>query len=460
MAEKKEQLSRKKESAWLHLDEKMKKAVEILAGRYMDFLTTCKTERLCIDHIETTLEKEGFKSLDTLKKIKPGDRVYKKWKEKMLLAAVAGKNNRSLRLVGSHVDSPRLDLKPNPLYESSGLAMLQTHYYGGIKKYQWMNLPLAMHGVVVLKNGKKITLSIGENEDEPKFIIPDLLPHLSREQMDKKGNKMIEGEHLNIILGNIPIKSSRLKDRVKQNILQILHKKWGIIEEDFNFAEIEFVPAGKPVEIGMDRSLIGAYGQDDRICAFSSLKALIEMKSPEYTGIAFFTDKEETGSHGNTGAGSRILLNFVNDYLILTGSKIKAYRVLEEGKAISADVSPAKNPNFEHVFDSDNISYPGFGVTLNKYNGSRGKYGTNDTHAEYLGEIRQILQKHNIPWQMGEMGKVDAGGGGTIATFLARYGMDCVDAGPCVLGMHSPWEITSKIDLYYAYRLYKSFFES
>ena len=455
-----EKLFYKKESIWLDLNDKDKKEVMNFGEKYKKFMTKSKTERLCIKNMEEILEKEGFKNIENIKAIKKGDRFFKNFKGKNIIAAVAGENLSTFQLVGSHVDSPRLDLKPSPLYQNAEVALFQSHYYGGIKKFHWVNTPLEMHGVAFTKEGKSLEIHIGDKEDDPKFIIPDLLPHLAKEQMKKDGTKIIEGEDLNIICGHIPVNDKEIKDKVKLNIMKYLNEKYSLIEEDFMCAEIEFVPAQKPVDIGFDRGLIGAYGQDDRVCVFASIMAISETKNPASTAVAFFTDKEEIGSYGDTGAESFSLMNFTDKYRTLASVRESAWEILEKSKAISADVTGAMDPTFSSVNDPQNVSYLGKGVSVEKYGGGGGKYNTNDAHAEYMQYMRNLADKNKIPWQTGEMGKIDTGGGGTIAMFLSRYGMDCVDAGPCLLGMHSVCEVASKADIYASYLLYKAFFNA
>tara|TARA_Y100000310_G_scaffold159021_1_gene158435 strand:- start:501 stop:1889 length:1389 start_codon:yes stop_codon:yes gene_type:complete len=444
-----------KKSAWEGLNEK---TVFSFCKEYLDFLTNVKTEREAVKFFVGLLKKNGFKDVSTIKSCKRGDKVYKVFKEKSIFCAKVGNSLEDFRLVGAHIDSPRLDLKPQPFIDKEGLGLLKSHYYGGIKKYHWVNVPLAMYAVVHTKKGK-VEFSIGNKEGEPKFIIPDLLPHLAREQMDKKGTKIIEGEQLALVVGNIPVKSKEVKEKVKLNILDILNKKYGIIEKDFISADVEVVPAGKPSEIGFDRALISAYGQDDRVCAFTTMKAVLDCKGKN-TAIGMFVDKEEIGSMGNTGANSRILENFILDLVRLTGFKGEVHQLFENSKSISADVTAAHNPNFPEVHDATNVSLLGFGVSVEKYGGGGGKYGTTDASSEYMSWLVNLLDQKKIPWQTGELGKIDIGGGGTIAQFVAKYGLDCIDVGPAVLGMHSPNELSSKVDVYSAYLTYKVFFES
>jgi len=453
-----EKLFYKKESAWTDFEDSDSKKIFDFAYDYKNFLTESKTERLCIENIKKILDKSGFNNIENIKSLKKGDRGYKVFKGKSLTAFVVGEKNDQFRLIGSHVDSPRLDLKPAPLYQNSELALLKSHYYGGIKKFHWVNTPLELHGIAFTKAGKSIEIHIGDKETDPKFIIPDLLPHLAKEQMKKEASKVIEGEELNIICGHIPLRDKDIKEKVKFTILKYLNDTFGLIEEDFAFAELEFVPAQKSIDIGFDRGLIGGYGQDDRVCVYTSLMALTGIKNPAHTAVAYFSDKEETGSNGDTGAESFSLVNFTFDYIKLTGLSILPWKILESSKAISADVTTAMDPTFSSVNDPQNVSYLGKGVSVEKYGGGGGKYNTNDAHAEYMQFIRALADKNSIPWQTGEMGKIDIGGGGTIAMFMSRFGMDCVDAGPCVLGMHSTCEVTSKADIYSAYLLYKAFF--
>lgn len=453
-----EKIILKKESAWKDVSEAEKKKVFKFCDSYKDFLSRCKTEREAVKFIVSRLEKAGFKEISSRSKLKTGDKVFKNIKGKSVVAAIIGKDNTHFHMIGSHIDSPRLDLKPYPLMEDLNLALLKSHYYGGIKKYHWVNVPLAMHGVIFTKKGKKIEFSIGEKPSEEKFIIPDLLPHLSRDQMEKKPNKIVEGEQLNIIVGNIPVKDKDIEQKVKFAVMKHLHKRYGITEEDFLAAEIEFVPANKPSDIGFDNSMIAAYGQDDKVCAYTSLIAFLTSK-PKRTAVALFVDKEEIGSVGDTGAASRLVYNFLKE--LADKLNIKDHiRLIENSNALSADVTAAFDPNFKDTHDPANASVLGGGVCVEKYGGGGGKYTSNDASAEYIAFVRKILDKHNIRWQSGELGKIDLGGGGTIAMFLSKYGMNCVDTGPAVLGMHSPYELTSKVDVYLAFKFYKAFFES
>jgi aspartyl aminopeptidase len=452
----KEQLFDKTENAWKQVTDT--EPVFSLTQDYKRFLMKSKTERLCTREIIHILESNGFKQIDEYETLTEGTKFYKVIKEKSVIAGIVGNDKESFRLIGSHVDAPRLDLKPNPLYEKANLTLLKSHYYGGIKKYQWVNTPLALHGVAYTKDGERIDISIGEHDDDPQFIIPDLLPHLARNQMEREAKKIVEGEELNILVGNIPVNDKKIEEQIKLHTLKILHEQYGISEQDFKFAEFEAVPANKPRDIGFDRALIASYAHDDRVCVYTSLRALLLAQNPRHTPIAFFVDKEEIGSVGNTGADSFILYNFAIEYCTKAQTKQHPIQMLEQTKAISADVTGPMNPNYADNYDPQNTSYLGKGISVEKYGGGGGKYSTVDTHAEYMAFIRDILTRHAIPWQTGELGKVDLGGGGTIGMFMARFGMDIVDAGPSVLGMHSPCEVVSKVDIYSTFLFYKAFF--
>lgn len=458
------------------------KELERHAQKYMKFLDNGKTERECIDNIVNQIEKEGYQELETVinKKgsLKKGDRVYAVWMNKTIAMFQIG--NRPLaggmNILGAHIDSPRLDIKQNPVYEDGGYAYLDTHYYGGVKKYQWVTLPLAIHGVVVKMDGTTVEINIGENEEDPVFFISDLLIHLAGEQMEKKASKVIEGEALDIIVGNRPIvldkkkkgkdgaedEKAAAKDAVKQGVLSILKDNYGMEEEDFISAELEVVPAGKAREAGFDRSMILGYGQDDRACAFSSLEAMLETKETERTSCCILVDKEETGSVGATGMTSRFFENTVAEILNLTGeySELNVRRCLAASCMLSSDVSSAFDPSYAASFDKKNVAYLGGGIVINKFTGSRGKSGSNDANAEYLGHIRSIFDKEKVQFQTAELGRVDLGGGGTIAYILARYGMNVIDSGVPVLSMHAPWEATSKADIYESKRGYRAFLDN
>jgi aspartyl aminopeptidase len=454
-----EKLFLKRESSWPGYSPADTKKVFSFADDYKGFMALCKTERQCASFIIAELEKAGYRNIDAVKSTGKRSRVYRNIKNKAVIACMAGSDSARFRIVGSHIDSPRLDLKPSPLYESCELALLQSHYYGGIKKFHWVNVPLALHGVAFTSGGKAVEISIGEKEGDPRFIIPDLLPHLAQEQMKKEAPKIIEGEDLNIIVAHMPVKDDDIKEKIKFALLRHLHDRYGIVEEDFNCAELELVPAVTPMDIGFDRALVGAYGQDDRVCVYASLRAFLDVREPRDNALALFVDKEEIGSTGDTGAESFMLQGFARDFCMKAGIKADPAALLERSLAISADVTGAMDPNFQSVNDPQNVSYLGRGVSIEKYGGARGKSGTHDARAEYMHYLRSLAARQAIPWQTGENGKIDLGGGGTIAMFLSRYGMDCVDAGPCMLGMHSTCEVTSKADIYSAYRLYRAFLE-
>ncbi|MBW1838649.1 MAG: aminopeptidase, partial [Deltaproteobacteria bacterium] len=393
----------------------------------------------------------------------PQSKIYKAHRKKAIGLAVIGKRSpvEGLRIIVSHIDSPRLDLKQNPLYEEVSLAFLKTHYYGGIKKYQWVSRPLALHGKVIKKDGKELDVRIGEDENDPVFTIADLLPHLARKtQYSKKLGDAIAGEKLNVLAGSIPYPDKETQERIKLQVLDYLHKTFGLVEEDFVSAELELVPAGKARDIGWDRSFVGSYGQDDRICAYSSLLAMSEVTNLKTTGLVLFLDKEEIGSEGNTSARSRFLEEMVADVFKQTGTPLEEYllkQALMNSCAISADVNGALDPDYQEVHEKRNAAKLGYGVCITKFTGSGGKYASSDANAEYVGIIRRLFNQYNIVWQTGELGKVDEGGGGTVAKFLASYGMEIIDCGTSLLGMHSPFEISSKADAYMTYKAYKAF---
>ncbi len=466
-------------NTWETYDTKQLEEVEAFAREYMDFLDNGKTERECIDQIVNTLEDAGYQELEALvkegKKIKAGDKVYSVWMNKSIVFFNIGreKMENGINILGAHIDSPRLDVKQNPLYEDGGFAYLDTHYYGGVKKYQWVTIPLAIHGVVVKRDGSTVEINVGENEDDPVFFVSDLLIHLAQEQMEKKANKVIEGEALDIIVGNKPLVIDKKKkddeedkgsekDAVKKGILDILKNNYDMEEEDFISAELEVVPAGKAREAGFDRSMILAYGQDDRVCAFSSLKAMLEMGQTDRTACCILVDKEEVGSVGATGMQSRFFENAVAEVMNLSEeySEMDLRRCLAHSCMLSSDVSSAFDPTYAASFDKKNVAYLGGGMVFNKFTGSRGKSGSNDANAEYLGHIRAIFDKEKINFQTAELGKVDLGGGGTIAYILALYGMNVIDSGVAVLNMHAPWEATSKADVYETKRGYVAFLEN
>jgi len=450
-------------NAWEKMDEEEKKEVFSFAEGYKKFLNRAKTEREAVDFMVERLKTNGFKDLREFSQgLSAGDKFYLVNRGKMLVAGVMGSEplTNGVRLVGSHVDAPRLDGKPNPIYESSGFALFKTHYYGGIKKYQWPAIPLALHGVVITAEGEKITLTIGENPEDPVFTITDLLPHLAKDQMKKTMSEGISGESLNLLLATIPHADEEAKDRVKLAVLEYLSDNYGLVEEDLVSAEIEIVPAGEARDVGLDRSMVGFYGQDDRVCVFASFEAILATDKPLKTAIALFSDKEEIGSMGNTGAQSRFLEYVIAKLCALTKLEGVAtvLEVLANSEALSADTTAAIDPNYEEVSDKQNGAYLGKGVVLTKYTGARGKYDANDAHAEYVGKIRRLFNEAGVAWQIGEMGKVDQGGGGTIAQYLANLGIETIDCGPALLGLHSPFEVASKADLFMSYKAYKAFF--
>ena len=457
------QLVRKSQLVWDVLKPSEKKKVFEFAERYKSFLDAAKTEREAVRFIEALGKEKGFKDIT---RTRSGKRFYKINKNKSIALAVLGKRPLRARvnLVASHIDAPRLDLKQNPLYEEVDLAFLKTHYYGGIKKYQWLARPLAIHGKVLKKDGSHVDLSVGEAADDPVFTIADLLPHLSRKlQNEKKVVDAFEGEKLNVLVGSLPLGDDETKERFKLAMLEYLFTTYGIVEEDLMSAEIEIVPAGKARDIGWDRSLLGAYGQDDRVCTYAALEAVVGTRTPETTALAFFIDKEEIGSDGSTGAKSHFLEDFVADLFEVVGEKPtgRALRsCLISSKALSADANGALDPDYQEVHEKRNAARIGYGVCITKFTGSGGKYGSSDANAEYLAEIRQLFNKNRVVWQTGELGKVDEGGGGTIAKFLAVYGMEVLDCGTPLLSMHSPFEIASKADIYMTYKGYSAFLKS
>lgn len=476
------------QNVWLTYDENSLEQVSEFAAGYMDFLNRGKTERECIDYIVSEIEAAGYMELEKLirdgVKCKAGDKIYCVHMNKSIAMFQIGTKNmeEGMNILGAHIDSPRLDIKQNPLYEDGGFAYLDTHYYGGVKKYQWVTLPLAIHGVVVKKDGTTIEISVGEEEDDPVFFVSDLLIHLAQEQLEKKAAKVIEGEALDIIVGNKPIvigdenddctvekdasddtekKAGKkaAKDAVKKGILDILKKEYDMDEEDFISAELEVVPAGKARDAGFDRSMILAYGHDDRVCAYPSMEAMIEVEAPERTTCCILMDKEEIGSVGATGMQSHFFENAVAEVMNLAGqyNELSLRRCLSNSYMLSSDVSSAFDPSFAASFDKKNVAYLGNGMVFNKFTGSRGKSGSNDANAEYLAQLRKVMGDHKVNFQTAELGRVDLGGGGTIAYILALYGMNVIDSGVAVLNMHAPWEAISKADLYEAKRGYAAF---
>lgn len=452
----------KKECGWKNLsDSEMNKVLDFSDG-YIKFLNRSKTEREANKNIISELQEKGFKDINSVDSLKPLDKVYFNNRDKSVFAAVIGNERveNGLNIVGAHIDSPRLDLKPNPVYEDSKLALFKTHYYGGIKKYQWTTIPLAIHGVIVKTTGEKIYINIGEDDNDPIFTITDLLPHLAQKQRDKKLDEAIEGESLNLLVGSIP--SDEKEDSIKKNILKLLNDKYGINEIDFYSSEIEIVPAFKARSLGFDNSMVASYGQDDRVCAYGTLRAIVDCTTTEYTNVAIFADKEEIGSVGNTGMYSEMFDNFIHMLLEKTGSASPSSlnRTYCNSRMLSADVGAGVDPNYQDVSEVNNSSYIGYGVELNKYTGSRGKSGASDANAEFVAYVRSVFEKNNVKYQVSELGKVDIGGGGTIAYILANKGIDVIDCGVPVISMHSPYEVTSKYDIYSAYSGYRAFFES
>ena len=430
---------------------------------YKDYISKNKTERACVKDSIRLAEAKGFKPLSSFDHLKTGDKVYVINRDKNIALFIIGEKplTEGMRILGAHIDSPRMDLKQNPLYESEGFVLADTHYYGGIKKYQWVTIPLSLYGVVCKKDGSVVDVVIGEDENDPVVGISDLLIHLSADQLDKKAAKVIEGENLDVTLGNMPLFGEE-KDAVKANVLKLLKEKYDIEEEDFISAEIEVVPSGKARDYGLDRSMVAGYGHDDRVCAYTSLTALLDSEVYEYTSCAILVDKEEIGSVGATGMQSKFFENTVAELLNLNGdyNELKLKRCLAHSRMLSSDVNAAFDPLYSDVFKNNSSSFLGSGVVFNKFTGSRGKSGSNDANAEYLAVLRNIMDNHNVHFQMSELGKVDAGGGGTIAYIMSLYGMEVIDCGVAVLNMHAPWEVTSKADIYETYKCYKAFLKN
>ena len=447
--------------AWDRLAKSQQDEVYRFAEGYKDFLDRAKTEREAVQVILEASREGGFQALTSQGK---GKKLCDVNKEKSVSLAILGKAPlaEGLRIIVSHIDSPRIDLKQNPLYEELDLALFRTHYYGGIKKYQWVTIPLALHGIIVKRDGSLLHIRVGEDPGDPVFLINDLLPHLSGKTQDqKKLGEAIEGEKLTVLAGSLPYADSEAKERIKLRVMELLNQKYGLVEEDFISAELELVPAMKALDIGFDRSLVGGYGQDDRASAYTSLQAILSIENPPRTVLALFVDKEEIGSDGNTGAKSLFLERFVRRLIERSGQVVTEAllkEILSNSKALSADVEAAMDPNYPEVHEKQNAGKLGYGVCLEKFTGHRGKAGGSDARAEYVGEIRRIFNENQVTWQMTEIGKVDEGGGGTVAKYLAVYGMDIIDCGPPMLSMHSPYEVTSKVDLYEAYKAYRAFF--
>ncbi len=440
-------------------EEEIKNADDFCEG-YKTFLTDAKTERECVTYVLNEAEKNGFLPFDKTTKYSAGDKVYLNNRGKSVILAVIGKKGvtEGAKIVAAHIDSPRLDLKPTPLYEDGEMAYFKTHYYGGIKKYQWVAMPLALHGVIIKANGESVTVSIGEKDDEPKFVITDLLPHLGKEQSSRTLGDGIRGEELNILIGSRPFKSDSGSELVKLNILKLLNDKYGIIEKDFISAELEIVPALAVSDIGFDRSMISAYGHDDRVCAYPAYKAVMAVELPEHTTLAVLSDKEEIGSDGNTGLNSAYMKYFICDLAKIDG--IDGRDALSKSECLSADVNACFDPTFPSVHDRYNCCTLNHGAVITKYTGSRGKSGTSDAGAEFVGKVRRILDNGGVSWQIGELGKVDEGGGGTVAKYVANLNIDVVDLGVPVLSMHAPYEVVSKFDVYSTYRACYEFYKS
>lgn len=455
----------KRDNAWDIFGAEKREEIFSFSEDYKTFLDEGKTERECVEAAVKLLKAHGYKNLEKKQSVKAGDKIYKKIHGKGLIAAVAGKEDLSLGLniLGAHIDSPRVDLKPMPLYEDEEMAFLKTHYYGGIKKYQWSTMPLALHGVIFNRKGEKLEVTVGEDDKEPIFTINELLIHLSQEQMTRKGAEVVKAEEMNVLVGGIPVDDKDEKQRVKAAVLHLLYDKYGITEKDFISAEFELVPAHKAKDVGFDRSFIGAYGQDDRVCAYTALRALCEIEKPEKTCVCMLSDKEEVGSGGNTGAQSRLYENALRMLLVKCDGSFdsyKYYQCIENSKMLSSDVTAAFEPSYASAYDKLNSSFAGKGVCLMKYTGARGKSGCNDANSEFFSEVARMFDKKEIVWQTGELGRVDLGGGGTIAVDMANLGMNVIDCGVPVLSMHSPLEVTSKADVYCTYAGFKAFLEN
>ena len=459
----KKKLFNQKENGWKEKSEQERQAIFDYANGYINYMNRSKTEREIIENSEQIAREHGFKSIYEYESLNAGDRVYYNNRGKSMYLAVIGNQNieDGINIVGAHADSPRLDLKPNPLYEDSGFAYLKTHYYGGIKKYQWTAIPLSIHDVIVKTNGEKINVKIGEDEQDPIFTITDLLPHLAQEQMKKKLAEAIDGEDLNLLIGSIPFEAD-VSEKVKLNILNILNLKYGITEKDLLSSELELVPAMPCRSMGFDSSMVAGYGQDDKICVYTSLTALMNIQNPNKTAVCIISDKEEIGSMGNTGMESHVFDTFISEILNKLGVNRPNLldKVFCNSKMLSADVDAGLDPIYASVSEKNNSSYLGRGVGLNKYTGAKGKTGASDANAEFVAEIRRVFEENNVRYQIAELGKVDVGGGGTIAYILANKGIDVIDCGVPVLSMHSPYEVTSKFDLFEAYRAYEAFWKN
>lgn len=451
-----------KRNAWTHMDEATVQIAHKFGRGYMEFLDNAKTEREAVAHIAQVARKKKYVHFNEVKQIKSGQKLFINYKDKVCAMLVVGQEplEEGVNIIASHIDAPRLDLKARPLYEADNMALFKTHYYGGIKKYQWVGIPLALHGVAIRKDGQKLHFKLGEDPGDIGFTIADLLPHLAKDQMEKKASEVIKGEDLNILVGSHPDAEAE-GDAIKKRVLKLLKEQYQMEEDDFTSAEFEVVPAFPAREIGFDRSMIGAYGQDDRVSAYTSLQAILDIEKPQRTAICLFVDKEEIGSTGNTGLQSLLIENIMAELMHKSGQTEYYYvrKALASSNALSADVNAAVDPNYPEVFEKLNCSFLSQGVVMTKFTGSRGKSDSNDANPEYLARLRKVFDEEGVIWQVGELGKVDLGGGGTVAQYMARYGMEVVDCGVALLGMHSPFEVASKADIYMAYKAYKAFWQ-
>ena len=462
--EKKNDNAYQAKNAWTEMGEEERKEVFAFNEDYAKFLTENKTEREFASAAIAELEAAGFKNIKQYESLKKGDKVFVENRSRALMAAVIGEKDlkEGLKIVGSHIDSPRLDLKPNPLYEDGEMAMFKTHYYGGVKKYQWVTMPLALHGVVVKDDGTQINISIGEKDEDPVFFISDVLPHLGKKQMKKSMSEGISGEQLNVVVGSIPVEDEDAKDKIKSAVLNHLKAEYDFKEEDFISADLQIVPAFKTRDAGFDRGLLAGYGHDDRVCSYTALEAILDVKEPQYTSVVLLMDREEVGSMGSTGMQSHFFEDQVANLVDLyynEYSELLVRKVMQNSRVLSADVNAAYDPDFAEVYAKHNSAYLGKGIVISKYTGARGKAGASEASAEFMGEIRGLFNNAGVIWQTAELGKIDEGGGGTIAQFLANYNMDVVDCGPAVLSMHSPYEVVSKADVYHSYLAYNVFLE-
>lgn len=457
----KESLCYTRKNGLLRVDEATDAAARDFCEDYKRFLDAAKTEREAVREVVARAEAEGYRPFDPKAKYAPGDKVYLNNRGKSVILSTIGTDpvEDGVRIAAAHIDSPRLDLKPNPLYEDSELALFKTHYYGGIRKYQWVTIPLALHGVVIRRDGSSVEVRLGEDENDPRFVVTDLLPHLAQEQSKRTLADGIRGEELNVLVGSRPFREDETSEAVKLNILRLLNEKYGIVEEDFLSAELEVVPAFRACDVGFDRSLIGSYGHDDRVCAYPAMMAELAVKQPRKTTVTVLTDKEETGSEGNTGLESAYLKYFIHDLARMQGGTDGTH-ALANSECLSADVNAGFDPTFPDVMDKRNASFLNCGAVVTKYTGARGKGGTSDASAEFVGKVRKIFNDAGVIWQTGELGKVDLGGGGTVAKYIANLGVDVVDLGVPVLAMHAPFEIVAKLDVYMCYRAVDAFYRA